>query len=125
MSKSYIEAGMYTATIDKMELTEDAQGREVVTWHLTVVGGPHDGETLQKRFYTDYEKVREFLKKELRLLGLDIKNAKDYEARKAETYGKRVEIEVVINDEGYPVCYLKGLASSKPKTNRKNKSYSW
>lgn len=74
---------------------------------LKLVEAPFEGNILPKPYYLVNRKVTDFLKRELRLVGVEANNNQEFEANKAEAYGKRIRFTAVTNDQGYRVYYVK------------------
>lgn len=102
-----VPEGEYLADIVEMTSAIDGKNRKVVTWTLKMSDGPFEGCILLKKFYVINPKVSEFLKRELRLVGVEANNNQEFEAKKTEAYGKRICFTAVTNDQGYRVYYVK------------------
>jgi len=101
-----IPEGEYVCDIVEMQSVTDHKNRKVVSWVLRIVNGPYADALLQKRYYVVNAKVAEHLKKELIQVGVDAKNAQDFEAKKTLAYGKRIRIMATTND-GFQCLYVK------------------
>ena len=120
-----IPEGTYTADIMQMESKTDSKNRKVVTWLLKIVGGPYDNQFIQKRFYVVSEKVAEFLKKELRLVGVEAVDAADFETKKTLAYGKRILITASINEQGFLAYYVKDVLGKSDAPVVETKNVGW
>lgn len=121
----FLDAGVYTCIIEDMEIKTDKRNRQIAVWNLAVAGGEHDGESFKKKYYLVNSKVAEFLAREMKELGVEIKNSQDFKAKKADTYGMLVKIQVTFNDQGFPVFYLKGVVSEKEPKPAKPAAFTW
>ncbi len=104
-----IPEGEYIVDIVEMQTSVDHKNRKVVSWMLKIVEGPYAESLLQKRYYVVNAKVAEHLKKELMLVGVDAKNAQEFESKKALSYGKRIRITAMANDQGFQSLYVKDV----------------
>ena len=102
-----VPEGEYVVDIVEMQSAIDGRGRKVVIWTLRMTDGPYAGYFLQKKYYLINQKVEDFLKRELRLIGIEANNGQEFEAKKTEAYGKRIRITATTNDQGYRACYVK------------------
>lgn len=102
-----VPEGEYLADIIEMTSAIDGKNRKVVTWMLKLVEAPFEGNFLPKKYYLVNPKVADFLKRELRLIGIEVNDATEFETKKTEAYGKRIRFTAVTNDQGYRVYYVK------------------
>ncbi len=102
-----VPEGEYVVDIIEMQSAIDRKDRTVVTWLLKIVDGQFAGCILPKRFYMVTQKVTEFLKRELRMVGVDANSPEEFEAKKTEAYGTRIRLTATTNDQGYRVYYVK------------------
>ncbi|HOZ48658.1 MAG TPA: DUF669 domain-containing protein [Candidatus Hydrogenedentes bacterium] len=115
---SDIRDGDYVAEIVSMTSTKTSRGIPVVEWRLRIIGGEYDGEEVTKKFYLsdDSEKrksVMDFLTKEFKMLGLDVKDSDDFLAKKDQCTGMRINIEAVTNKDGWQSYYVHGVVDEK------------
>jgi hypothetical protein len=106
-------AGEYDCEIVEITSERDGKARRVITWILRVIGGPHDGIVIEKKFYIVKKEVFEFLVKELKMLGIEPKTEADFASMKTQAYGKHVRISAVMNDQGFLAYYLKEVLDKK------------
>jgi hypothetical protein len=102
-----VPEGEYVVDIVEMKSTTDGKDRKVVRWTLVMVDGPFAGCVLLKKYYVINKKAEDFLKGELRIIGIEANSAEEFEAKKAEAYGKRIRITATTNDQGYRAYYVK------------------
>lgn len=121
----FLDAGVYTCIIEDMEFKTDDKNRQIAVWNLTVTGGEHDGESFKKKYYLVSQKVADFLAKEMKMLGVEISNSQDFKAKRAETYGMLVKVQVTFNNQGEPAIYLKGVVSEKEPKPVKPAAFTW
>jgi hypothetical protein len=102
-----VPEGEYVVDIVEMQSAIDGRGRKVVIWTLCMTDGPYAGDFLLKKYYVINPKVKDFLKRELRMIGIEANSAPEFEAKKTEAYGKRIRITAMTNDQGYRAYYVK------------------
>ena len=122
---SEIPEGEYTCDIMQMENKVDGKNRKVVTWLLKIVGGPYDNQFIQKRFFIVNEKVAAFLKRELKIVGVEAIDAADFEAKKTLAYGKRIRVTASVNEQGFPVLYVKDVLGKSDVPASETKNVGW
>ena len=102
-----VPEGEYLADIVEMTSAIDGKNRKVVTWTLKMADSPFEGCILLKKFYVINAKVSEFLKRELRLVGVEANNNQEFETKKEQAYGTRMRLTATTNDQGFRVYYVK------------------
>ena len=108
-----IPDGIYICdTIDITNGTND-DGFITVVWKLIVKQGEYKDFGINKYFTLRSDAAKNFLIKGLRMLGLPVNSGAELEKRKTELFGKHISIEAKMNDSGFPVFYVKGLAKSQ------------
>lgn len=113
-----IPDGIYVGdTIDITSGIND-DGYKTVHWKLIIMEGEYKDKAIDKYYTLRSDLAKNFLLKELRLVGLSVKNGAELERRKTELFGKHILIEVKMNGSGFPAFYVKGLPKTqddKPK----------
>ena len=109
-----VPADDYHCEILQINSEMDGKARRVITWILRVIGGPYDGNVIEKKFYIVKKEVFEFLVKELKMLGIEPKTEADFASMKNQAYGKHVRITAVMNDQGFMAYYLKEVLKKEP-----------
>lgn len=110
--------GKYVAEILSLESTRNKKGVPMVEWRLRIAGGKHDGAVVPKKFYFSQDsaekakKVKDFLFKECKLIGMHIESAAEFQEVKSKFIGKRIIIEAVSNEEDWQNYFVKGLAGN-------------
>jgi hypothetical protein len=100
--------GDYMATIESIENVVDKKNRKVVGWNLKL--NANGGEyPLTKRHYLTSEKAVEFLKKELKLIGIIVKDSAELEQKRHQATGVKMTVSVTTNEHGYQVVYVKNV----------------
>ena len=105
-----VPEGTYTCKITDINTVLDEKARNKMTWTLKIVDGSYLDSIIEKKFYLTTPKAVGFLKKELKLLGMDVKSSAEFDIRKAELIGVCLILEVKLNEQGYPIFFVKGLA---------------
>jgi len=96
-----------------------------VFWKLIIMEGELKDKPIDKYYTLRSELAKNFLLKELRLVGLSVKNGAELEKRKTELFGKHVLIEAKMNDSGFPAFYVKGLAKPKEEKPKDRPEIDW
>jgi len=105
--------GLYTGEIVDIITEETTDGCPKVTWRIRILDGENYGAFVEKKYYLKNQKVIDFLKKELLVIGHEIASSEDMEAKKADIVGTQITFSALNNDAGFLVFYVKGLASDK------------
>jgi hypothetical protein len=108
-----VAEGEYDCVIVEINSEMDGKARRVITWTLKILGGQYDGIVIEKKFYLVNKEVFEFLKKELKMLGIEPKTEADFASMKTQAYGKHARISAVMNDQGFMAYYLKEVLDKK------------
>ena len=112
-----IPEGMYSCEIMSLNEIIDKMNRKVTVWWLKIFEGEYKDHYIEKRFYVEKDGSRDFLKKELRILGFVVNNSQQYYEHKNELLGMQILVLNVINDEGSPSFYVKGPYKKSVTTN--------
>ena len=118
--------GKYTGEIVDITTEETPDGYPKMTWLLKVIGGQYDGACVEKKYFLKNQRVIDFLKKELKLIGFEIEGSDELEARKSEIIGTRIEFTAQMNGQGFLVLYAKGAVKGAANTavpEKKTKSW--
>ena len=108
--------GKYTGEIVDITTEETPDGYPKITWLLKVSGSENDGACVEKKYFLKNQRVIDFLKKELKLIGFEIEGSDELEARKSEIIGTKIEFTAQRNDQGFLVLYAKGAVKGAAKT---------
>ena len=120
-----IPDGVYVCdTIDITSGTND-DGFRTVLWRLIIKEGEFKDLGIDKYYTLRSELAKNFLLKELRLVGLPVTNGAELERRKTELFGKHIVIEAKMNDSGYPAFYVKGLPKSRDEKPKNAPEIDW
>lgn len=98
--------GDYIATIQSIENVVDNKDRKIVEWNLKLNVDGSD-YPLKKRHYLTSAKAVEFLKKELKKIGIIVKDSTDLEQKRHQAAGVELTVSVKTNEYGYQVVYVK------------------
>lgn len=120
-----LPSGRYTCIIDGIDVSVNEKNVKVVTWDMMVVGGPHDGVMFKKKYHVVNDSVRDYLEKDLAMLGIQAKSSVELMQKRGIASNKLVLIEVVINQQGYPVYYLKGVSKDDGQPKSDEMAYDW
>jgi hypothetical protein len=108
---TYLPNGEYLADIKNIDRRMDKKNRQVVCWDLRIVDGQYAGQYVPKRFYLDYKKSVDFLKKELSILGVEVANAQDLDKNRLLVIGKRIRMTSVSEGESMSL-YVKEVVET-------------
>lgn len=108
-----VPEGEYMAELISITSELDGKARKVITWTMRIIGGEHADVVIEKKFYLVKKEVFDFLKKELKMLGIEPKSESDFATMKTQAYGKHVRINAIINKEGFACYYLKEVMDKK------------
>jgi len=111
-----LKDGKYTGEIVDITTEETPDGYPKMTWLLKIISGKNDAACVEKKFYLKNQRVIDFLKKELKLIGFEIEGSDELEARKSEIIGTKIEFTAQRNDQGFLVLYAKGAVKGAAKT---------
>ena len=106
--------GKYVAEIVEMKSTKSRKGLPMVEWRLRIVSGERAGEEILKKYYFSQDpekakKVKDFLLKECKLIGMHITSAAEFQAEKSKYIGTPIVIEAVTNEEDCQSFFVQGL----------------
>lgn len=107
LNEPNVPDGEYCVEIIAVEAKIDSKSRNVVEWLLRVVSGPHDQKIIRKPFYIVNKKSADFLKKELKMLEIEVKDSADFMEKKQLLVGKKMKITAKTNEHGFQVYYVK------------------
>ena len=74
--------GEYAAEIVDIIEEMTSQGYPKISWILKIIGGQYNGALIEKKYYLKNDKSKNFLKKELHLIGFEIANSDEFGAAK-------------------------------------------
>ena len=120
-----IPEGEYVADIIEMSLKRDNKNRKVAEWKLKIVGGPLDQQMVTKRYYLIKESVANFLKREMKILGIDIVSSADFDVKKEQAVGKRITFGAQINETGSNDLYVRTLVKLPEANTTVPVEYDW
>lgn len=109
-----LPADDYECVILQINSELDGKARRVITWILRVIGGPYDGNVIEKKFYLVNKTASDFLKKELKMLGIEPVTESDFGKMKNQAYGLQIKITASINEQGFACYYLKEVLKKEP-----------
>ncbi len=113
-----IPDGIYVCDTINITSGINDDGFKTVLWKLIVKEGEYKDLAINKYFTLRSDAAKNFLLKELRMVGLSVNSGAELEKHKTELFGKHILIESKINDSGFPAFYVKGPAKppeEKPK----------
>lgn len=104
--------GRYHVEVDHVELGETANtGNPVLKWTLRIVGGDHSDRILFKRRVITEKTVR-FLKSELQVCGLELRELSDLPGHLEEVTGLHLEVMKKTNGEWVDIYFENRLDSA-------------
>jgi len=112
---SEMRDGEYTGEIVDIIEETTAAGDPKVSWILKIVGGEYDGALVEKKYHLKNDKAKDFLKKELKLIGYEVADSTEFEAKKSQIIGTKIVFTAKNTDEGWLVLYVKGLVGCETK----------
>lgn len=120
-----VPEGDYDCEVLDITTIIDEKNRKKMTWDLRIATGPYKSQAIKKHFYLVKASVADFLKKELKILGIEAKDSEDFEVKKINIIGKRIVITATVNDQGHPAYYVKGWSKTLNESPGETKDIGW